>query len=423
VQPPIATSQWTGPVSYTHTITVPTAAAGKYSIVAGLQSANGNISVVAGPGVTSLPDAQYQIGTLILAPACSITSFGAKGDGTTDNLTAIQNAFNNAAANHCIALVPAGTFAYSGNLNATGIAVAGVGATSILKPLSLANEAIILSGSGGSISNLVMVGAATSRLLSQQSGMIWVRDADNYYIENVLINNSSSTGIISQSSNTGFILNNTIENTLADSITQILGTNGITIFGNRILNSGDDGVSNNSYVGDPSAVHAITVQGNTVMHNKNGRGLEVSGGTNIIFAGNYVDNLDGDTDMYIASESEFNTLSVSNIIVSGNSFLDGGPNQGSTIVYNSQAGVTTITGVTIDGNQFVNPKLSAVQYAGTGSETGISVNNNTAYTNNQFSRTSNPNASTTETGNQVLAPSLYTTPLVSPGGGCNFTGC
>jgi len=424
VQPPVATSQWAGPITYTHTITVPTtAAAGVYSIVAGLQSTNGNVSLVAGAGVMSLPDAQYQIGTLVLAPTCSITSFGAVGDGTTDNLTAIQNAFNHAAANRCIAMVPAGTFAYSGNLTATGLAVAGVGAASVLKPLSLTNEAIILSGSGGSISNLVMVGAAKSRLLSQQSGMIWVMGADSYYVENVLINNSSSTGVLSQNSHGGYILNNTIENTLADSITQVFGSYDITVFGNRILNSGDDGVSNNSYVGDPSAVHAVTVRGNTVLNNNGGRGLEVSGGTNINFVDNYVDNLDGYTDMYIASESEFNTQSVSNITVSGNSFLDGGPNQGSAIVYNSQAGATTITNVTISGNQFVNPKLSALEYAGNGSETTISVDDNTDYSKNEFSRTSNPNAIVTETGNQLMAPSSYTAPLVTPGGGCNFTGC
>lgn len=423
-QPPIATSQWNGPLSYTHTITVPSsAAAGAYSVVAGLQSPNGNISLVAGSAVTSLADAKYQIGSLVLAPTCSITSNGAMGDGTTDNLTAIQNTFNYAAANHCIALIPSGTFAYSGNLTATGIAVAGVGASSILKPLSLSNEAIILAGSGGSISNLVMESAATSRLLTQQSAMVWAENADNYYVENLLINDSSSTGVISQNSHDAFILNNTIENTLADSITQVLGSYNITIFGNRILNSGDDGVSNNSYVGDPSAVHTITVQGNTVMHNKGGRGLEVSGGSNIIFSGNYVDNLDGYTDMYIASESEFNTQSVSNVTVSGNSFLDGGPNQGSAIVYNSQAGATTITAVTIGGNQFVNPKLSALEYAGNGSETGISVSNNTDYSNSQFSISSNPDAAPTETGNQVLAPSSYTTPLVPAGGGCNFTGC
>jgi hypothetical protein len=59
----------------------------------------------------------------------------------------------------------------------------------------------------------------------------------------------------------GYILNNTIENTLADSITQINGSYNITVSGNRIFNSGDDGISNNSYVGEP-LVHDITVQGN-----------------------------------------------------------------------------------------------------------------------------------------------------------------
>jgi hypothetical protein len=373
--------------------------------------------------VTSLPDAEYQIGSLILAPTCSITSFGAVGDGTTDNLTAIQNTFNHAAANQCIALVPAGTFAYSGNLTAAGIAVAGLGATSVLKPLSLTNEAIILSGTGGSISNLAMASAAKSRLLSQQSGMIWVADADNYYIENVLINSSSSTGVLSQGSHDGYILNNTIENTFADSITQVYGSYNIMVSGNRILNSGDDGISNNSYVGDPSIVHGITVQGNTVLNNNGGRGLEVSGGANINFVGNYVDNPDGYTDMYIASETEFNTQSVSNVAVSGNSFLDGGPNQGSAIVYNSQGAATSIADITIRGNQFVNPKLSALEYAGNGSETTIDVDNNTDYSNNQFSRNSNAAAGVTETGNQVLSPSSYTTPLVTPGAGCNFTGC
>ncbi len=424
VQPSVSPSQWNGLVVYTHTVTVPAAlAGGTYSIVSGLKSANGNISLIAGGGVSSLPDAQYQIGTLIVEPTCPIDSFGAVGDGTTDNGTSIQTAFNYAAAHQCIALIPAGTFAYSGNLMATGISIAGLGATSILKPLSLSKEAIILSGSGASISNLALTSAANTRLLSQQSGMIWISDADNYYVENVLIDNSSSTGILSQNSSGGFILNNTIENTLADSVTQVYGSNNITVYGNRILNSGDDGVSNNSYVGDPNPVHGVTIQGNTVLNNKGGRGLEVSGGTDISFVGNYVDNLDGYTDMYIASESEFNTQGASNIKVSGNSFIDGGPNQGSAIVYNSQAQATSISNVDISGNQFVNPKLSALEYAGNGAETAISVTNNIDYTTNQFSRSSNSSAVVTETGNQLLAPSSYSAPLVAPGGGCSFTGC
>jgi hypothetical protein len=423
-QPPVPTSQWAGPVSYAHTATVPsTTAAGNYKIVAGLKSGTGNIYLVAGPGVTSVADGQYQVGSLILVPTCPITSFGAIGDGVTNNISAIQNTFNYAAANKCTALIPAGTFAYSGTLTAKGIAVTGTGAASILKALNTNNEALTLTGNGGSISNLVMLGTGTTRNVTYQAAMIWVNGATNFTVQNVLINGGSCVGIYDAGGQTGLIQNNTVENTLADSITNTNGASSITVKGNHVLNSGDDGISNNSYLVDPNTVHNITVQGNTIVHNAWGRGLEVSGGSNITFEGNYVDNLDGYTDMYIASEAEYKTQNVANITVTGNTFVDGGPNQGSAIIYNSEAGSTTIIGVTITGNQFVNPKLNAVQLAGSGSETGLVIENNEDFSTGAFSFSSNPSALATETGNQVMTPSTYTTPLVPPGGGCSFSGC
>ena len=372
------------------------------------------------PSLTSATSAGF---TISATSTCSITSFGAVGDGVTDNTTAIQNTFNYAATNHCTAQIPAGTFAYSGNITATGIAVTGTGAASILKAQNTNNEALTLAGNGGSISNLQMQGTGTTRLTTYQAAMIWINGAQNFTVQNVLINGGSCVGIYDAGGQNGLIQNNTVENTLADSITNTNGANNITVKGNRVLNSGDDGVSNNSYVADPDTVHDITVEGNTILNNVGGRGLEVSGGSSVTFTGNHVDNLDGYSDMYIASESEWKTQSVSNVTVSGNTFVDGGPNQGSVIVYNSQAGTTTITGVTISGNQFVNPKLAAVQFAGSGSETGIVMDNNTDYSTGQFSTSSNTSASSTAAGNQVLAPSAYTTPLVPPGGGCSFSGC
>jgi hypothetical protein len=355
--------------------------------------------------------------------SCSIASFGAVADGVTNNATAIQNTFNYAATHNCAASIPAGTFAYSGTLTANGIAVTGTGVGSILKALDPNNEALTLTGDGGSISNLVMLGTGTTRNVTYQAAMIWVNRATNFTVQNVLINGGSCVGIYDAGGQTGLIQNNTVENTLADSITNTNGASNVTVKGNHVVNSGDDGVSNNSYLTDSNTVHDITVEGNTIMHNAGGRGLEVSGGSNITFTGNYVDNLDGYTDIYIASESEWNTQNVSNITVTGNTFVDGGPNQGSAIIYNSEAGATTISDVTLNGNQFVNPKAGAVQFAGNGSETGIVIQNNTDFSTSAFSFSSNPTVSPTLSGNTVLAPSTYTTPLVSPGGGCSFSGC
>jgi hypothetical protein len=253
--------------------------------------------------------------------------------------------------------------------------------------------------------------------------MIWVDNAQNYYVENVLIKGSSSIGIESYNSHGGFILNNTVENTLADSITQINASHDITVSGNRVVNSGDDGISNNSYIDEPGPVHDITVQGNTVLHNRWGRGLEVSGGNNITFTGNYVDNTDGYADMYAGSESQWKTQSTSNVTFSGNTLVDSGPNQGSALVYNSEPAGYAVTNITISGNQFVNPKLTPFQVTGTGSVSGVVVENNTDYSTGQFTNSSNPNATFTLTGNQILAPSAFTAPLVPAGGGCNFSGC
>jgi hypothetical protein len=423
-QPHIPPSQWNGAVSYTHTIAVPsTTPPGNYQVVAGLNSSTGNISLVAGPGVISAANGGYQVGTLILIPTCSIKSFGAIGDGVTNNAGAIQKTFNYAAANKCTALVPVGTFAYSGTLTARGIAVTGTGAGAILKALDTNNEALTLTGSGGSISNLVMRGIGSTRNVTYQAAMIWVNGATNFTVENLLIDGGSCVGIFNAAGQAGLIQNNTVKNTLADSITNTNGAYNIMVKGNRVINSGDDGISNNSYLSDSNTVHAITIQGNTVLQNKWGRGLEVSGGSNITFTGNYVDNLDGYADMYIASEAEWKTQNVATITVTGNTFVNGGPNQGTAIIYNSEAGSTTIAGVNINGNQFVNPKAGAVQFAGNGSETGLIIQNNTDFSTSAFSFSSNRTASPALTGNQVLPPSAYTAPLVSPGGGCSFPGC
>ncbi len=357
------------------------------------------------------------------ASSCSITSFGAVADGVTNNAGAIQKAFNYAAANKCTALVPAGTFAYRGTLTANGIAVTGSGSASILKAQDTNNEALTLTGNGTSVSNLVLLGTGSKRNVTYQAAMIWVNRATNFTVQNVLINGGSCVGIFDAGGQAGLIQNNTVENTLADSITNTNGAYNVLVKQNRVIHSGDDGISNNSYLSDPVTVHNITVQGNTVMHNAWGRGLEVSGGTNIAFLGNYVDNLDGYSDMYIASEGEWRTQNVATITVQGNTFADGGPNQGSAIIYNSEPGSATVSGVTVSGNQFVTPKMAAVQLAGAGSETGIVIQNNKDYSSYAFGNNSNHNVSMTETGNSVLSPSTYTTPMVAPGGGCSFAGC
>lgn len=353
---------------------------------------------------------------------CPITAFGAVGDGVSDNAVAIQDALNYASTHSCSVFIPTGTFAYSGVLTANGIAITGSGAQSILKPLDPANEAIILTGNGASIAYLVMVSAAQTRLTTPQSAMIWANGASNYRVQDVLINGSASVGIFSLNSTTGIIANNTVENTHADSISQIQGSNHIEVSGNKIINSGDDGISNVSYVQYP-IVHDIQVHGNTVTNNSWGRGISVVGGNSISITNNVVtESVTHLSDIYVAAESQWSTQGVSNVTVSSNTLIDGGPDQGTVTIYNSQGGAYSISGVTVSDNQIVQPGYVPVQFVGNGPESGT-IQGNTAYGVAQFFDTANGLASFSETNNQILAASAYQQPMSAPSGGCGFTGC
>lgn len=358
----------------------------------------------------------------------SLTDFGAVGDGITNNQTAIQNAFNYASAHGEAVYIPPGSFAYSGTITANGIAVYGAGSSSILKPQDVANESLILTGSGGSISNLQMVSSATTRLTTPWSAMIWADKASNYTIQNVLINGSSSGGIFNDGSTNGQILNNTVQGTLADSITAIDGSSFLTIQGNRVVNAGDDGISVVSYSDQPID-HDITIQNNTVLNNLSGRGITTVGGNNVQIIGNHVEGGPaGVANIYIGAESQWATQGVNNVVVTGNTLINGGgapsgTGQGAITIFNNEAGTYTVAGVTISGNQIVNPLNNAVQYVGNGIETGV-AQNNTVYTANTswgFSSSGDAAATLSESGNQLLSSSAYSQPLVAAGGGVSTT--
>jgi hypothetical protein len=338
----------------------------------------------------------------------SISQFGAVGDGTTDNTTAIQDALNYAAANGDAVYIPAGTYDYSGTLTDNGVTLYGAGTSSVLKATNGANESLILTGSGAAVSNLEMLGAGSTRLSTWQSGMIWANGASNYTIDNVLINGSSSVGIASVDSTGGNICSNTVENTLADSITSVDGSSNITISNNEVLNAGDDGISIVSYGGEP-IVNNITETGNVVENNTGGRGMSVVGGENVQISGNYIQGGSSPyAGLYLAAEPSWATLGDSNVTATGNTLLDcgGAGVQGSVTVFSAVAG-ESVSGLVLSGNTIVTPGLCPVQITG-GDPVQLQLQNNTAYwSGSSFVANGNGAASVGESGDQNLAASGY----------------
>lgn len=350
----------------------------------------------------------------------SLAVFGAVADGVTDNRDRIQKALDYGAAHRMAVFVPAGRFAYSGTLTARGIPVFGTGRASMLVALDGGHESLILTGRGGCVADLQMIGTGTTRLSTPWSDLIWARSARDYTVRNVLIKGSSNGGIFNEKSTNGHILHNTIEDTLADSITSIDGASNIVIRGNRIVNSGDDGISVVSYA-DVPIVHDIRIQGNMVLHNKSGRGISVVGGDHVEIVGNYVAGGQADAaSVYIAAESEWGTRGVNDVLVSGNTLVDGGGDpsgtgQGAITVYNSQGGAYVLANVVLRGNQIIDPRSEAFQFVGNGSEAVLAEDNSVYTAGGTLTSEGNPRARVTMSGNKLL-PSGRPVPPVAAGG-------
>ena|GEM_PF-2132564 len=310
----------------------------------------------------------------------SITDFGAKGDGKTDNRSALQQAFNYAKANNVDVYIPAGVFAHSGTLSADGIRIFGDGDSSVLKSTQFGQEALILRGDGVSVSDIRMEGVGSSRLTTDESVQILVQNATNFTIERVHINGSSSAGIKVNRSSFGYIADNLIENTRADSIHMVLGSHDILVERNRTLYSGDDGISVVSYQGG-GMVSNITIRNNETLYNKGGRGIAVLGGRDVLIQDNLVEGGTADrAGIYIAAEREWNTESVYNVRVTGNTIKDAGGlsvGHGAITLYNSQPGAV-IQDVIVDNNEIHNPRKMGILTLGSG-EQEITLYNNKMY--------------------------------------------
>jgi hypothetical protein len=317
----------------------------------------------------------------------SITDFGAKGDGVTDSRAAIQKAFDHAKAHGVDVFIPAGTFLHSGTLTATGIRVFGAGDSSILKSSVYGQEALYLKGAGVELSDLHLIGVGGKRLSADPSQKVVVEGAQDFRIERVHIENTSTGGIKVNSSANGTIADNFIENTHADSIHMTRASHHILVERNTIRYSGDDGIAVVSYggaTGNPN--HSITIRDNDVRYNTWGRGISVLGGNDVLIEHN---NVAGGTNdragIYIAAESQYNTQSVHNVRVTGNTITDAGgktTGHGAITLYNSQPSPFVVDGVTVTGNDIINPRKAGIAVIGSGTQhLAIYENNLTGGTN------------------------------------------
>jgi parallel beta-helix repeat protein len=256
------------------------------------------------------------------APATSISvlSYGAVGNGTTDNQTALQNAFTAAQQQGKSVWIPSGVFNHSGVLNANGIAIQGAGFDAILQATNPDQSAIELQGNAPAISNLKTEVVAPNRSNQPQAAAIWILKATGASVKNVITRGAASNGIRLDGATYATISSNFVLGTNADGIAATNGASYNTIANNLVYQSADDAYSDDSYNGEPQDL-GNKFTGNIGYHIPYGRGFAAAGSAQGVFNGNAIN---GTTwiGIYAQTDTSSNTQVTSNWNLQNNLVLN-----------------------------------------------------------------------------------------------------
>jgi hypothetical protein len=133
-----------------------------------------------------------------------------------------------------------------------------------------------------------------------------------------------SSGTTGTAASNGTITNNTIQDSLSDSIHMTAGAHDITVENNLVERSGDDGIAVVSYQSDGARVNHITARNNVIRDNVGGRGISVVGGADVLYEYNTIENSGLYAGLYISQEDSFASYSALRVTVQFCSFTNCG---------------------------------------------------------------------------------------------------
>lgn len=205
--------------------------------------------------------------------------------------------------------------------------------------------------------------------------------SEDITIENVLVKNVSSIGMVFAGVNGYKALGNTIYNTMADGIHSTHNSRNGTIANNRLMFTGDDAIpiiSYKTYGSDPIPMcENITITGNNI-YSSCARGIVVGGGRQITASGNTVELTSAAGLLAHGEDAQFNCHPVQNVVFAHNTVLSAGKNVNSVTGAKASLMVSEQTGtnshnVLFEGNICNSPADHQAIVSGV---TGVRIVNN-----------------------------------------------
>lgn len=282
-------------------------------------------------------------------------TFGAVGNGTTDDTTALNSALAACGPGKAVH-INSGKIYKHNNIVTAGLAGTTVSGSGELRAGTESVSAFKIDADHVTLSGVKLTcPTTTTRGTAPQQHKIWATAHTNMILRDVNVDTSAGAGIFVQGASYYLIEDCTVANTRADGIHQTAGSNNGIVRRPTITNVGDDGVAVVSYLSDGVLCHDITVDTPHIVSQTWGRALSVVGGYNVTFTNIDVDSSSAAA-LYFASESgTFNTYSVYNVTVNGGTITNANQNatvdHGAIVMWCAQSGQTihdiTVTNLTI----------------------------------------------------------------------------
>lgn len=254
----------------------------------------------------------------------NVKTFGAKGDGITDDSLALQNAFNYSRSNGGKVYIPEGKYLHSKHLVINGSYIYGDGSSSLLLATNPDDSTIVLTGQNSSLDNVSL--ASTNAAFRKQGYLgtsVYVHQANEFLVSKVLINKSQGAGIMIRSSSNGKIEGNRVLNTYADAIHITAASHDVIVSKNFVDNAGDDCIAVVSYEKSDDWTTDIQISNNTVQNSK-ARGISVLGGMRILINNNLVKNFNSSGIYAVSEYGRWKTRRNENITIRSNTVENSG---------------------------------------------------------------------------------------------------
>ena len=340
-------------------------------------------------------------------PTVKPETFGATGDGVTDDSSAIQKALDSLRAGETLEFTAGKTYAHSTVLRVTVPDTVLLGSATLLA-LNESQSSLQIMAANVTVSLLTLGVAATTKRWDSPSQMrLYLgKEATGVKVISVAVTASAAAGIFVAGTSDFSLSHVVVSNTRADGIHITGGANKGQITAPVVRNPGDDGVAIVSYKIGALPCHDIIVTSPGVYDQKWGRAFSVVGGYDITWR-DVLSSGSGCAAIYIAAESEWNTYGCQRITFDGGTLTNSNTNitvdHGAVLIYNSQATEQNtdivIRNLTVKDTRLTTSRqLGLVQYNG-GTSTRVTMANITIVGGNKWLYSGNaPSSATNRTG-------------------------